>query len=473
MQLGFPLDERSALVLYRASPDVASRFIQRHIPADSGDASAYWAELSSLARARGDHDLFFTIYRKTVEADQWARDVGLLVDRIEDAAALVEELMRRHPLVGRRNLGSVLLLLIRKRGRDVMPYVLSAVRRSGTGFDTEPARLTELVGLADERGWLELWSALLASPRRAADLEREVRRLADDARRSDQDLLMRLDMIARASVERRARAGTRKHPTLSDDTAVRLHARYPWLVREELGAWLSLGPGGYLRLLDAAMDAKNEALVDRLAGLVLTTDMGAEWARRDVSPMATRICRHFEAFSHDPDIVCSRVARVLGCVSPGTTYTDLAPLTALNPLAHRIWNEWMPVYASCPALAWALLQCPSMLARHLGFRIVADPDCSFRQAGVDQRWRWMPVALEPMPGRVRRAAIRALRCVVQDPRAAADLVVALRVVCEARVPGPGRRDYLALLGTVLSDHPDLRRFSERDTFLRSAHEGRP
>lgn len=458
------IDEPTAVALYERDPDATPRFLRRHLPTTTGEGEGegYWASLSSLARVRRDQDLFFAIYRKTVEAEQWAKDVELLADRMEDGGALTIELMRRHPEADRRNVSSVLYSLLRKRGEAVMPYVLQAVQRSAAGLQAEPARHGDLIRLADERGWLQLWTRLLRATGREGDIDREVRRLVDDQRRGDSEILLRLDRLARLRPTRDKRGAD---VVLSDETAVKTYVRFPDTFRVQLRHRLRVGPFGYTLLLDKAVRKRDELLVDWLASLVVVVDMRQEWARREAAPMLDVLLEAYGSLRDQPGELAGRAARVLGFVPPGAVpasgYDGLAESNKLAAWFRRLEpSVWL---ASDDAVR-DLLEAPDVHARHLAVRLLRADDAKARATTLDNVGLLKAALSLTSSRRLRRDVLAALENAADEEPAARAIVTALREIVDAWRPGPACDDAVATLGRVIHRHPVLRLPSELSSF---------
>ena len=455
MNTELPLDQATAVTLYEVDSRNSPSFIRRHMASIAGAPGAYWAELSSLARKKKDQEFFFAIYRRTVEADQWARDVELLADRLEPANELVAELERRDPDVSRRNACSVLYALLKKRGDDVVPYASYVLERVGAGLVAEPARHTDLIRLADERGWLELWTRLLVASGRDAEVDREVRRLVEDQRREEEELLRRLDMIARIGW---GRAGDpRSRLTLSDETAVKTYARFPLLLRNVFRRRLGLGTHGYVRLLNVVVSGQDEVLTDYLASLVVVVDMQSEWARREVAPMVDVLCGVYGALTATPEVFAERAARVLGFAPAGAVPAPgYAPIATGNQLTSLLLDAPLARFLASPAAIRDLLESPETYAQQLGFRILALDELQARTIAADNLDLLKAALLRRMPRRVRLTAFRAMDNVSQELVSATKIVAAVRIACELPDRGYPKDHLIALLGRVLHRHPSLR-----------------
>jgi predicted DNA-binding WGR domain protein len=159
--LAWTLDESTALELYNL--DAAARdFILGHLDYSQYGSRDRYANLRSRAQKAGDDDFFFVLYCRTVTTKQWQQDIVALADQVVDADRLVAELERRHPAWG--NTAAGIEALLRRRGKDVLPYVLNHLDTLTGAWHIQPPR--SLLDLALSRGWTDLWGGLV---RRLAD----------------------------------------------------------------------------------------------------------------------------------------------------------------------------------------------------------------------------------------------------------------------------------------------------------------
>ena len=458
------LDEATAVALYECDPECTPRFVRRHMPATTGEGEGYWASLSSLARRCRDQDLFFAVYRKTVEAEQWVKDVDMLADRMEEGTALTVELMRRHPEADRRNVSSVLYALLRKRGEDVMPYALHAVKRSAAGLQAEPARHADLIRLADERGWLVLWTRLLQATGREGDIDREVRRLVDDQRRGDEEILSRFDRLARLRPVHRTDRAASANVVLLDETAVKTYLRFPQMFHVQLRRRLRVGPLGYTLLLDKAVRKRDEPLIDFLASLVVVVDTQQEWARREVGPMLDVLHDEYDALCDRPEVLSRRVARVLGFVPSGAAAKGYEALAETNKLAALFWSLESSVWLGNAEALRDLLEAPDVQAQYFAVRQLSSSVPMAREITLDNVRLLQAALTRPWSRSMRRAVLSALENAAVDEADARPIATALRELVEPRPRGRVHDDIIATLGRVIGRHPTLRLPSEQTSF---------
>ena len=122
----FQLDETTAVALYRTNR-ACSKFLLGHLPLKysfwGNEKREIWLQMIEAALKANDNELALALYRRQVDLKQWQSDVERLASEIADAERLNHELRKRHPEGWGLKLGDVVVSLLRRRGRDVMPYV--------------------------------------------------------------------------------------------------------------------------------------------------------------------------------------------------------------------------------------------------------------------------------------------------------------------------------------------------------------
>ncbi|MGO8872306.1 MAG: gliding motility protein, partial [Acidimicrobiales bacterium] len=223
----FQLDEPTALALYSVNRATSS-FLLRHLPRRfsfwGGEKRAMWRRMIEASLEAADLELAFTLYRRQVDLEEWRRDVERLADEIADPARLCDELRKRHPEGWGLKLGDGVIALLRKLGRDVMPYVrekLESIVGGWYGSSPEP-----LLELARQRGWWDLWSAVVRSANVPKYFNEETRRVLEEAGLDDTTRVERLRTLAGVSREWNwPGVGLARVHALQDDIATRLYRR--------------------------------------------------------------------------------------------------------------------------------------------------------------------------------------------------------------------------------------------------------
>src|SRR5262249_42543964 len=154
----------------------------KHLPLKSsfwgGEKRTMWRQLLAAALAAPDHELAFTLYRRQVDVKEWQAAIERISAEHTDVEQINDELRRRQPEGGGLKLGEGVLTLLRRRGRDVMPYVrqkLDTIVGGWYGSAPDP-----LLHLARQRGWWDLWAAIVRTANEPKYFNRAVRELLDD-----------------------------------------------------------------------------------------------------------------------------------------------------------------------------------------------------------------------------------------------------------------------------------------------------
>src|SRR5262249_31429049 len=156
-----------------------------------------WRQMIDVALHAGDEALAFALYRRQVDLKEWRRDVERLAEQIGNLDQLNDELGKRHPEGWGLKLGDGIHSLLRRRGRDVMPYVrakLESIVGGWYGSEPEP-----FLTLARQRGWWDLWAGVARATTIPKVFNTEVARLLDDTELADNEREKRLRALAGVS----------------------------------------------------------------------------------------------------------------------------------------------------------------------------------------------------------------------------------------------------------------------------------
>jgi hypothetical protein len=471
LDLPYILDEDTALALYAAQPSLSSEFILHHLPRGrrAEDARLPWTQLMGQALGRDDAALHFALYRMQATPQEWARDTLELARRLSDADTLCAELERRHPQRWRADVGPHLVALASERGEHMLAYlerhaaeVWSPSRRSG---------YEEMAGLAQRRGWWELWATLIRSCAPPGQYDREVMALLQDANAEEASLRQRLLVLAGVwSPLGGARRPARLKP-LREETLLALYRRFPHLARGPFRPQLDPSPTRPLsRLVALALEDSDEELIDHLA-----TRLAAHRARSGAERLlesARRIAVHLGSRASSEEELDRRAAAILRRVRAGPGGVQAA--SRRNALARLLVERAAHACAADPAIARSFLEAPEMQVRAIAVRAItaaleAGATASDLQAGGAAQPNLADMLLDalaqPLPSTVRRGAVRALG------RAALSHTEREHVASWARqslargglTPDP---DVLTLLALQLSRLPALRLEGETPLVLR-------
>jgi hypothetical protein len=459
-QLDLPhvLDEDAALALYLAQPQLASAFIERHLPHGrrADDADSPWQRLMSEAQTRGDESLYFALYRAQATPEQWTRDSSELASRIADPQSLCAELRRRHPNRWRPDVGPHLAQLAQQRGEHLLPYLLenahevwSARRRAG---------YERIIDLARRGGWLELWASVLGSCASTAEYEREVLSLVQDQSLPEAEIGQRLQLLAAL----RFSFGRRVTP-LRDATVLALYDRFPQLLpgpfRRELEPSPTRPRSGLMAL---AIERRDDELIDLLAAR-LAVRVERSGAERLLEVAATT-ARYLEGATSDSGALGLRSSSILRRLPPRSIHNP-RELIRRNPLARVLFARAAEACLTSPQAAADLLRAGDDHVCAVAVRALTGDDPRAVALARHNRELLLGSLDRSLPRAVTREALRVLDRLADEPAEAAQLVAWARRALTRRGPVDA---LLALVGRQLSRHPFLREASEKPTVYRRA-----
>jgi hypothetical protein len=460
------LDEATSLALYAADPDAARPFLLAHLPGYWRFAfmgSSYWEKLVAQARERGDEALALELYRLQVSDKVWHRDALALCDSIPEPGALVEALERHHPSHWLNEAGGTYLELARRRGQDVLPYLLRHLRdvRQGLWGRLGNRDLFQLVDLARERGWWGLWAGLMRTSATPDTYDAEVLRLLKDSRLPEAEVRRRLLLLAGVGQELNFLGfGLVQVQPLTDDTAVRLYERFPDLVRGPFQAHVSPGwVGAYPKLMVRAIEREDESLVDFLASRVVMVPISPEpssW-----HPVVERLSSHYTALlERSPEAFASRAGNVLGKV-PAFAIRNYAELVRRNRLARLFFERAHASYVVDARAVRDMLESPQSHVQALAFRVLAWDDDRARVLAARNVDLLQAALLRPLHRKTRVMALGALRNAARDESAARQLVGRIRDAMDLPDKRYPKEALLGVLAELLHRWPALRGPTER------------
>jgi hypothetical protein len=460
LDLPHVLDEEAALVLYLAQPQLASAFIQRHLPRGrrADDTSSPWHRLMGQAQARGDEALYFALYRAQATPEQWTRDTSQLASRVADPQLLCAELRRRHPNRWRPDVGPQLAQLARERGEHLLPYLLEnahEVWSAGRRFGYE-----QITDLARRGGWLDLWAAVLGSYASTAEYDREVLSLVQEPSMPEPELSRRLLLLAGAGPGRRP--GGRVKP-LRDTTLLALYDRFPQLARGAFRDQLDPSPTRPRSgLMELAIERRDDELIDLVAArlAVRAERSGAE----RLLQVAAITARYLETAASDMAALGLRASGILRCVPPRSIH-NRHELVRRNPLARLLFERAAEACLATPEAAADLLRAQDDHVCAIAVRALTSDDPRAIVLARQKRELLLGALERSLPRAVTRQALRTLDRLADEPAVAAQLLRWARRALARRSPDDA---LLALVARQLSRHPFLQEAGENPTVYRRA-----
>lgn len=453
------LDEPTALSLYEVDAEVSRPFILAHLPPEwlpsgaGGSRRRLWQVLLERAWEVGDKEFHYAVYRRLVPAGRWREDVLALCQRVQEPAALQEELVARHLETAAQEPGVVattLVELAERRGADVMPYLVSTARAvfPRAVWEGEVGNAPRaLLERARREGWLELWAALLCHGAPQAAWQAEVEQWVGERHAEEGLVRERLRLLAGAGEEQASSEGPASPALpLEDRVALALYERLPDLLMESYLVHLSSESAeGYPRLAQAALERKDEQLVDVVAGRAAlqsptTLRPGSGWAQ-----VVERLAEYYGELPLEDGTFARRAAAALALMPP-YALGEADWLAQDNRLARLLLERSAQYYLAQGATAVReLLESPLPTVQALAYRLLGLEEEQARALAARHVERLLPALVQPMHRRLRSMALGALRNAASEDVGMARQV--LEAVSEAlsRSEGYAHRDSLTEL----------------------------
>lgn len=460
----FELDEPAALALYAVNKG-CSTFLLRHLPSKYSfwghEKRVMWRQMIEAARQGNDDDLAFALYRRQVDLKEWHSDIERLAIEVSDPDRLNDELRKRHPEGWGLKLGDGAMALLRRCGREVMPYVrakLDTIVGNWYGSPPQP-----LIDLARDRGWWDLWAAVVRSVTDPKVYNQEVRQLLDDANIDDETRIERLRALAGVSREWNWPGfGFARVNSLEDDIATRLYQRFPRLVHGPfkpncVPTWWQGGP----QLFAAAQEAGDDELIDLLASRYVTrVAYDYAWLRKEqdqIIKVAEDLATSFQALRDREEATFARRASNILTQVPAFSIHNYNLLLKTNALARLLFVRSSAAFLAVPEAVRDLVEGSEVHVQMLAYRVLAQDDDRARRLAVDTLDILLGTLLRPLHRKTRLAAFGALENAARGDAAAAARV--LRRAREAlRLPDTKypKEQLVGLIGAVLYLRPELR-----------------
>lgn len=454
--LWFELDEATASALYDKDAKVAGPFILRHIPSGIFQATkrTLWTRLLTLAAQRGDEDFRWKLYRRQVPLKQWADETLVLCEQVKDASELVRQLQLRHPDSG--NLAEGFYRIVERRGCEVFPYVIRHLRSVWGGWLTRGS-YGKMADYAREKGWWDLWAALIRVCSETGEFNKQVRLLVEDTTTPEPDVVARLMALAGASREWNWPGfGLATVHQLNVGLALKFYERFPDLIRGpyRLHVQPNLWGENYAKLLDRFMAVGDEEMIDSLASRVVT-----RYERWGNAPKlveeADKLADYYAALKSDEAIFSRRAANVLSKV-PAYSIYQYNPLIKQNRLARLLFERSAASYLADPRSLADLVEGAEIHVMALAYRALGLADERARRLAAEHLPLLLGTLLRPMQRDTRTLAFNALAN-------AANTAETARLILERAKDALGLPDtrypkeqLLALIAKVIHRWPELR-----------------
>ncbi len=456
--LWFQLTEDTACALYELDPKAAVTFILRHLPSSwlGGDKRKLWGRLIALADAKRDDAFRWKLYRRQVSQADWAKDCLALCDRVRDASELVRELEKRHPEGWGMNLAEGFYQLVQRRGRDVFPYVMRHLRQVWGGWLTRGS-YGKMADYARERGWWDLWSALIRVCSGPKEFNKEIRSLLEKQSLPEKQVIERLLALAGASREWNwPGLGIATVHQLDEAVALQFYERFPDLLRGpfKLHVQPNMWGANYSKLLERFIAAGDEELIDSLASRIVT-----RYGRWGNSPKlleeANKLADYYAALKSDEAVFSRRAANVLSKV-PAYSIYQYNPLIKENRLARLLFERSAASYLADPRSLADLVEGAEIHVMALAYRALGLNDERARQQAVEHLPLLMGTLLRPLQRDTRTLAFGALAnaaTTLETARLVLDRAKDALNLPDTRYP---KERLLALIAKLIHRWPELR-----------------
>ena len=458
--------------LYRIDPTTSRKFILAHLPGRGwGKEGKLWSNLHGDALARGDEELAFELYRRQIPVARWAEDILLLADRFPEPDKLDAELERRHPKGWGLDLGKPLYQLVRKRGRDVVPYAIRHARNVYSHWVR--GSFEKLLDHARAKEWLDLWTTLVRTCANHKEFNKEVRRVLNDTELSPDDKRARLGMLAGVSREWNFGGfGVATVHSLDDEVALQLYDRFPALVRGPYKPHVApTWAADYVGLLERLIEEGEEALIDRIASRYATQ----AWIGKDKHPRTeaiAKLSRYYEALRNDPPEFSRRAAAVLTLV-PTYSIWNYQQLIRNNRLARLLFSRSARDYLASPSAVRDLVEASDIHVQALAYRVLALDDDRARALARESLPILQGTLLRPLHRKTRLPAFDALLNAASTEDDARRVLARCRDALELPDKRYPKEQLIGLIGHILHRHPSLRGATEQPRVFRERVEAAP
>ena len=461
--LWFELSEDTACTLYEIDRKAVSDFVLRHLPSGwlAAEKRKLWRKLLTLAESKKDDEFRWKLYRRQVPQAEWVTDALAVCDRVRDPAKLVRELQKRHPEGWGFNLAEGFYQLVQRRGRDVFPYVMRHLRSVWGGWFTRGS-YGKMADYARDKGWWDLWAALMRVCSGSGEFNKEVRSLVENTTLPEQQIVERLMALAGASREWNWPGfGLTTVHQLNVGLALKFYERFPDLIRGpyRLHVMPNLWGENYSKLLDRFMAVGDEEMIDTMASRIVT-----RYERWGNAPKmleeADKLADYYLALKSDEAVFSRRAANVLSKV-PAYSIYQYNPLIKQNRLARLLFERSAISYLADPRSLADLVEGAEIHVMALAYRALGLNDPRAREQASLHLPLLMGTLLRPMQRDTRTLAFGALAN-------AANTIESARLILERAKDALSLPDtrypkerLLGLIAQLLHRWPELRGAKEQ------------
>ena len=409
--LWFNLDEPAACALYSTDPAAAGPYVLRRLRTGwlgGAPKRVLWTRLLQLADQRKDESFRWKVYRRQMPIADWTRECLGLCDRLRDSSELVQELEKRHLEGWGLNLADSFLQFVQRRGRDVFPYIMRHLRQVWGGWLTRGS-YGKMADYAREKGWWDLWSALIRTCSGPKEFNKEVLALLENQSLPEQDIIERLLALAGVSKEWNwPGLGIAAVHLLEEAVALKFYHRFPNLLRGPYKLHIQAHIWGqtYPKLLEAFIAAGEEELIDLLASRIVT-----RYGRWGNAPKlladAEKLADYYGALKFNEASFSRRAANVLGQI-PAYSIHQYHQLVQENRLARLLFERSATSYLTDPPSMADLVEASEIHVMALAYRALGLDDERARVQAAQHLPLLLGTLLRPMQRATRTLAFGAL-----------------------------------------------------------------
>ena len=459
LNLGYWLDQETAIGLYQTDSAAASDFIAGHLPRRyslfSGEKREFWETLADIARKKQDDDFYFKLYREQVPIARWREEAVELCRKTSSTEKLLEELKRRHPNTWSKDFCDAFCELLQIRGEELFPYIVPRLRQVARSWFR--GSFERLVKLAEDKRWMVLWAGL----HRTCSNEKEYNQaVLESLSRSTGEAQERLALLAGIGHEWNfAGFGIATLNCLTDTAAVEVYQKFPQMLRGPLKVQLHpRWSETYPRLMVLLLQHNDEELIDYLAARLV--NQSGNWGQKKLLDTAHKLAEHYQRLQGQPEEFARRAAAVLSQVPP-YVFWNYSECIRNNRLSRLLYERKPESYLACPSALQDLLEAPEIHAQHLAYKALSCPDPKARELARGNLTILLGTLLRPLHRRTRLSAFSALDNACQDLDTARAVVCRARMALELPDIRYPKDDLTGLLGTLLHRFPELREAEEQ------------
>jgi hypothetical protein len=384
-----------------------------------------------------------------------------LCGSIRDGGELCRELEKRHPEGMRANLAEGFFQLVQRRGRDVFPYIIRHLNQVWRSWFARGS-YGKMADYAREKGWWDLWSALIRTCSSSKEFNKQVLELVESRVLPEKNVVERLLALAGASREWNwPGLGITTVHQLEESVALALYTRFPDLLRGpyRLHVQANIWGQSYTRLLSHFITIGDEEMIDHLASRIVTRS--GRWGNAaKLLEDADRLTDYYAALKANESVFSRRAANVLGKV-PAYSIYQYSALIKANRLARLLFERSASSYLADPHSLADLVEASEIHVMALAYRALGLNGLRAREQAVTHLPLLMGTLLRPMQRDTRTLAFGALAngaSTIESARLILDRAKDALNLPDTRYP---KERLLGLIAQLLHRWPELRGANEQ------------